>query len=75
MAYFKIEEPNKKPKWVKSIDNSNGTIEFTTSKDDRRYNRGSGIVANSEAQRLKFHFGEKYPELAYLRVDDGYSSW
>jgi len=71
MSYFRIDEPNKPTKWVKSVDNQNGTLEFATSKSGC-YERSSGIIANSEAQRLKFLFKEEYPELEYLKVDD---SW
>ena len=71
MAYFKIDEPNKPRKWVKSVDNANGILEFSTERSGS-YSRSSGIIANSEAQRLKFLFKEQYPELEYLRVDD---SW
>lgn len=71
MSTFRIDEPNQPRKWVKKVDNENGTLEFTTSKSEA-YCRGSGIVANSEGQRLKFHFKEQYPELEYLKVDDGY---
>lgn len=71
MAYFRIDEPNKKTKWIKSVDNQNGKLEFSTSKSGC-YDRSSGIIANSEAQRLKFLFKEEYPELEYLKVD---GSW
>ena len=55
MAYFKIDEPNKPRKWVKTVDNENGTLEFSESKSGA-YTRSGGIIANSEAQRLKFLF-------------------
>lgn len=71
MSKFKIEEPNKPTKWVKSVDNQNGTLEFSTSKSNC-YERSSGIIANSEAQRIKFLFKEQYPELEYLTVDNSY---
>jgi len=71
MAYFRIDEPNKDRKWIKSVDNENGTLEFSNSRSGS-YSRSDGIIANSELQRLKFHFIEKYPELQYLVKD---SSW
>jgi hypothetical protein len=71
MAYFRIDEPNKDRKWIKSVDNENGTLEFSKSRNGS-YSRSDGIIANSELQRLKFHFTEKYPELQYLVKD---SSW
>lgn len=71
MAYFRVDEPNKKTKWIKTVNNEDGTLEFQDSKSGA-YNRSDGIIANSELQRLKFHFTEKYPELKYLTKD---SSW
>lgn len=71
MANFRIDEPNKPTKWVKTVDNANGILEFSTSRSGC-YGRSSGIIANSEAQRLKFLFKETYPELEYLKVEDYY---
>ena len=71
MAYFKINEPNKEPKWIKSVDTANGTLEFQNSRDNAWY-KDSGFFADSEAQFLKFHFKEQYPELEYLSVDCSY---
>ena len=71
MAYFKISEPNKAPKWIKSVDEQNGTLEFQCERDSG-YCRSSGIIANSTKDYLKFHFTEKYPELKYLSVDTEY---
>lgn len=65
MAYFRIDEPNKKRKYIKSVDEANGTLEF----QDRCYGayyRSDGIIANSVFQYLQFHFMEKYPELKYM---------
>ena len=67
MANFKIEEPNKPIKYIKSVDEANGTLEFQKNSFDAYY-RGSGIIADSVAQWLQFHFMEKYPELKYLKV-------
>lgn len=72
MAYFKIKEPNKKPKWIKSIDRANGTLEFSENTDGC-FQQSSGFYANSEFAYLKFHFTEAYPELAYMEIDT--SSW
>jgi hypothetical protein len=71
MSKFRIDEPNKPTKWVKSVDNQNGILEFSTEKYGC-YERSSGIIANSEGQRLKFLFKEQYPELEYLKVDNRY---
>ncbi len=68
MAYFIIEEPNKKTKWIKKVNEAEGTLEFTTSKNNA-YSRCDGIIANSTFQYLKFHFTEKYPELKYMKKD------
>lgn len=69
MAYFRIDEPNKQRKYIKSVDEANGTLEFQESYYDAYY-RSSGIIANSTFQYLKFHFMEKYPELKYMKLED-----
>jgi len=71
MAHFKIEEPNKKPKYIKSVDEANGTLTFTTDRGEA-YSRSSGIIANSTFQYLQFHFMERYLELKYMKQDDYY---
>jgi len=71
MAYFKVSEPNQPTKYIKEVDNANGTLTFTASKNDA-YSRNSGIIANSERDRLEFLFKKEYPELKYLKVDEGY---
>jgi len=71
MAYFKINEPNKEPKWIKSVDTANGTLEFQNSRDNAWY-KDSGFFADSEAQFLKFHFKEQYPELEFMTIDNEY---
>ena len=72
MAYFKIKEPNKDPKWIKEVDGLNGTITFQNSSSGAM-SKDSGFFADSEFQFLKFHFMEKYPELKYMKID--YDSW
>ena len=72
MAYFKINEPNKPVKYIKSIDRANGTLEFSESKDGC-FQQDSGFFADSELAYLKFHFTEAYPELEYLTVDTSYN--
>ena len=76
MAYFKVNEPNKAPKWIKSIDRANGTLEFSDTKEGC-FQQDSGFFANSELDYLKFHFTEAYPEIKYLEVDTTYdeSMW
>lgn len=71
MAYFKISQPNKPTKWIKSIDRANGTLEFS---EDRNgcFQQDSGFFADSEAAYLKFHFKEAYPEIEYMTID---TSW
>ena len=71
MAYFKVNEPNKAPKWIKSIDRANGTLEFSDTKEGC-FQQDSGFFANSELDYLKFHFTEAYPEIKYLEVDTTY---
>jgi hypothetical protein len=71
MAYFRIDEPNKPKKYIKTVDEANGTLEFQDSIYGA-YNRSDGIIANSVFQYLQFHFMEKYPELKYMTKD---TSW
>lgn len=71
MSTFRIDEPNKPQKWIKTVDDKNGMLTFSTKKEGC-YARSCGIIADSEGQRLKFLFKEKYPELKYLKVDDSY---
>ncbi len=68
MAYFKISQPNKPTKWIKSIDRANGTLEFSTERDGC-FQQESGFFADSELAYLKFHFTEAYPELKYMTID------
>ena len=71
MAYFKITEPNKNPKWIKSIDRANGTLEFSENRDGC-FQQDSGFFADSEFAYLMFHFKEAYPELQHMTID---TSW
>lgn len=71
MAYFKIEQPNQPIKWIKNVDEANGTLTFTTYRGEA-YSRSSGIIANSTFQYLQFHFMERYPELKYMKKDGYY---
>ena len=68
MAYFKITEPNKNPKWIKTIDRANGTLEFSENRDGC-FQQDSGFFADSEFAYLKFHFTEAYPELEHMTID------
>ena len=71
MAYFKINEPNQPVKYIKSVDGSNGTLEFTDKTQEAFY-RDSGFFADSEFEFIKFHFKDAYPELEYLTLDNGW---
>jgi hypothetical protein len=71
MAYFKIKEPNKPTKWIKSIDRANGTLEFATDKHGC-FQQDSGFFADSEFAYLMFHFKKDYPELQYMSIDCSY---
>jgi hypothetical protein len=71
MAYFKIEEPDKPVKWIKSIDGANCTLEFTDKVEEARY-EDDGFFADSEKGFLEFHFMDKYPELQYMTLDSKY---
>lgn len=73
MAYFKIEEPDKPVKWIKSIDGANCTLEFTDKVEEARY-EDDGFFADSEKGFLEFHFMDKYPELQYMTLDSKYYS-
>lgn len=74
MAYFKIEQPNQAPKWIKSIDRANGTLEFSTERTKDCFQQDSGFFADSEADYLRFHFTEAYPELQYMTIDTSYGT-
>lgn len=74
MAFFKINEPNKRVKWIKSIDRANGKLEFSQNREEC-FQQDGGFFANSEAAYLKFHFMEEYPELKYMEIDDSYGYW
>lgn len=71
MAFFRIEEPNQPPKYIKSVDGANETLEFTNSTDDAYY-KDSGFFADSEYEFLMFHFKNSYPELQYMKIDTGW---
>lgn len=68
MAYFKINQPNQPPKWIKEIDRANGILVFSTDRKDC-FQQDSGFFADSEFAYLKFHFTEAYPELEYMSID------
>jgi len=74
MAFFKINEPNKPAKWIKSIDRANGKLEFSQNREEC-FQQDGGFFANSEAAYLKFHFMEEYPELKYMEIDESYEFW
>ena len=69
MAYFKIEEPDKEVKWIKSVDGASGKIEFTNNTENAYY-RDSGFFADSAFDFIKFHFKNAYPELEYMSIDN-----
>ena len=71
MAYFKITEPNKPPKWIKEVDGANGTLTFQDEREGAHC-EDEGFFADSEFEYIKHHFTEKYPELEYMHID---SSW
>jgi hypothetical protein len=71
MAYFKIEEPDKPVKWIKSINGVDGTLEFTDKVEEAHY-EDDGFFADSEKGFLEFHFMDKYPELQYMTLDSKY---
>ena len=75
MAYFKIEQPNQPPKWIKSIDRANCTLEFTTERTNDCFQQDSGFFADSELAYLKFHFTEAYPELQYMTIDNDWKQY
>ena len=56
--------------WIKSIDRTNGVIEFTTNENEA-YDREDGDwYTRAEVDYIKFHFAEKYPKVANARADD-----
>jgi hypothetical protein len=71
MAYFKISEPNQPIKYVATVDDANGKLTFSTTRQGS-YCRSGGIIADSERDRLEFLFKSEYPELKYLTVDTTY---
>jgi hypothetical protein len=71
MAFFIIKEPNKAPKYIKDVNGAEGTIEFTEDQAEAYY-KDSGFFADSEFEFIKFHFKEKYPEIEFMEIDNGY---
>jgi hypothetical protein len=71
MAYFRIDEPNKPTKYIKNVDGANTTLEFTDTTDGAFF-KDEGFFADSEKEFLMFHFKEKYPELQYMTIYNGY---
>ena len=65
---YKISEPNKPTKWIKEVNEHDGTLTFQDHRDGA-YCRSSGIIGNSTYDYLKFHFTEMYPELKYLEKE------
>lgn len=68
MAYFKIVEPNKPTKYIKTVDALNEKLTFSKNRDGCHY-KSDGYYANAELDYLKFHFMEKYPELKYMKKE------
>ncbi len=71
MAYFKIMEPNKSPKYIKEIDRVNTKLKFSKNYKGC-FQQDYGFFADSEAAYLRFHFMKEYPELKYMKIVD---SW
>jgi len=71
MAYFKIEAPNEKVKYIKDVDRVNETLTFSTNREGC-YEEDEGFFADSAFDYLKFHFTEHYPELEYMSIDTRY---
>lgn len=71
MAYFKIEAPNEKVKYIKDVDRVNETLTFSTDREGC-YEEDEGFFADSAFDYLKFHFTEHYPELEYMSIDSRY---
>ena len=67
MGKFKVDLPDGSVKWVKSIDTSNGTIEFTD-KESEAYYRSGDYYSKAEGEYIKFNFSKEHPELKKLKV-------
>jgi hypothetical protein len=69
MAKFMIAKPDGSVKYVKKIDKTNQTIEFTTDEDEA-YVREGWFYPEAELKFIKHYFMEEYPELEYCTLLD-----
>lgn len=73
MSAFYLEDKDGVKNYIKSIDTANETIEWTTTPDsDRLYTNSSGFFADADMDFIKFHFKDKYPNIADLQEDTSY---
>lgn len=71
MSTIKINQPGKPAKWVKEINKLDGTVTFTTDKNEA-YVRDGSFYCKSEIKTLKnpiMYDQEKYPELQFAVLD------
>lgn len=67
MGKFQVTDSNGKILWIKSVDNVNGKLEFTE-KESEAYNRDGDYYTRAEAEFIKFHFKEEYPEVNNIKA-------
>ena len=73
MSAFYLEDMAGVKRYIKSIDTANEAIEWTTTPDsDRLYTNSSGFFADADMDFIKFHFKDKYPNIANLQEDTNY---
>lgn len=56
-------------KWIKDLDKVHKNLTFTNDRKEA-YEREGGFYIKSEVEFVKFHFKDKYPEVANAHADD-----
>lgn len=71
MGKFRVQDPDGKFLWVKTIDTVHGTIDFTD-KEYEAYNRSGDYFAKAEGDFIKFNFKNTCPLIKSLIVQLDY---
>lgn len=68
MGKYKVQKEGE-TLWIKSVDNATGTITYTKNANEA-YDRGADYYTKAEADFIKFHYKDTYPELETLVAVD-----
>ena len=73
MGKYKIQKEGK-TLWIQNLDNVNGTLTFTDKKEDAYDKTEGDYYMKAEADFIKFHYKNDYPEVETL-VAELWGGW